>query len=172
MRNLLSGAIEVLNHNVPRVERQERFRRMFQADFDTARIARFVLGPYWKTASPTEQQEFDELFENYVVLVYSTRLGDFSGESFKVKGWRSSEDGSIVSTDISTPGHAAPLRVDWRLIPADGSFKITDVIVEGISMMVTERSEFASVMRRNGGDISGLLALMREKTAGIVPTAQ
>jgi phospholipid transport system substrate-binding protein len=47
----------------------------------------------------------------------------------------------------------------------NGTYKISDVIVEGISMMVTQRSEFASVVQRNGGQVRGLIAMMRERTA-------
>jgi phospholipid transport system substrate-binding protein len=171
MANLLSRAIEVLNDKVPLADREERFRQLFQADFASERIAQFVLGPYWRLASAAEQRQFLQLFENYVVLAYSTRLAEFRGESFTVRGWRDDGDGVIVSTDIITPGRPAPLKVGWRLITVDGNFKIVDVIVDGISMMVTERAEFASVIRRNGGRIGGLLALMRQKTAEVVPTA-
>jgi phospholipid transport system substrate-binding protein len=70
MRELLNRAIEVLNDRVPLADRQERFRQMFHADFDGPRIARLVLGPYWRQASLAEQQQFLKLFENYVDLVY------------------------------------------------------------------------------------------------------
>jgi phospholipid transport system substrate-binding protein len=169
MDNLLSRAIGVLNDKLPLAEREQHFRQLFQASFDGPGIARFVLGRYWRQASPAEQQQFLVLFENYVVLVYSTRLADFSGERFKVSGRRAAGDGTIVSTDVITPGRTVPLRVDWRLVTDDGNFKIADVIVGGVSMMVTERSEFASVIRRRGGDVGELLALMREKTASTAP---
>jgi phospholipid transport system substrate-binding protein len=51
------------------------------------------------------------------------------------------------------------------LVTENGTYKITDIIVEGISMMTTQRSEFASVVQRNGGQVRGLIAMMREKTA-------
>ena len=165
MNQLLNGAIAILNDKTSPAGRQAKFREFFQADFDGPGIARFVLGRYWRSASRDEQQEFLKLFEEYVVLVYSARLSDFSGERFKVRGSRVDQGAVIVSTDILSPGAAAPLKVDWRLVSDDGAFKISDVIVEGISMMVTERSEFASVIQRHGGQVSGLLSLMREKAA-------
>jgi phospholipid transport system substrate-binding protein len=163
MNQLWNRAIEVLSKDISPVVRQTRFRELFQADFDGPGIARFVLGRYWRSASDDERREFLELFENYVVLVYSTRLADFSGEVLKVRGSRSDPDGIIVSTDIISPGGAAPIKVEWRLVKADGAFKINDVTIEGISMMVTQRSEFASVIQRHGGQVEGLLTLMREK---------
>jgi phospholipid transport system substrate-binding protein len=164
MNELWTRAVEVLSKKVPVSERLARFRQLFHADFDGPGIARFVLGRYWRNASEQEQQEFLKLFEDYVVFVYGTRLSNFSGETFKIRGTRADEAGTVVSTDIISPGGEAPIKVDWRLISDKGAFKINDVIIEGISMLATQRSEFASVIQRHGGQVSGLLELMRERT--------
>src|SRR4030081_1402869 len=72
MNQLWASAVEVLNK---------------KAD-PAAREARFVLGRYWRSASAEEQQEFVRLFEDYVVFVYTARLGDFGGETFKIRSSR------------------------------------------------------------------------------------
>jgi phospholipid transport system substrate-binding protein len=164
MSQLWTRAVEVLDKKAPLTERLTRFRQLFQADFDGPGIARFVLGRYWRTASEQEQQEYMKLFEDYVIFVYGTRLSNFNGETFKVRGSRTDESGTVVSTDIISPSGEPPIKVDWRLVADKGAFKINDVIIEGISMMVTQRSEFASIIQRHGGQVGGLLALMREKT--------
>ena len=164
MNELWGQTVEVLSKKVPRAERLMRFRQLFQADFDGPGIARFVLGRYWRSASEQEQQEYLKLFEDYVVFVYGTRLSKFNGETFKLLGSRTDESGTIVSTDIISPSGEAPIKVDWQLIADHGSFKINDVIIEGISMLATQRSEFASVIQRHGGQVGGLLELMRERT--------
>jgi len=165
MNQLWDRAVILLSNKTDAAIRIARFRELFRTNFDCPGIARFVLGRYWRTASNEEQQEFVRIFEDYVVFVYTARLSNFGGETMKVRGSRSDGDGVIVSTDMISPGRAAPLRIDWRLASDNGSYKISDVIVEGISMAVTQRSEFASVVQRDGGQIRGLLALMREKTA-------
>jgi phospholipid transport system substrate-binding protein len=165
MNQMWSHALELLNKKTPAAERQARFRELFHNDFDSPGIARFVLGRYWRTASPEEQKEFLKLFEEYVVYVYTARLSDFEGEQFKINGERPDQGAVIVSTDVITPGAPAPLKVDWRLVDDDGAYKISDVIVEGVSMLVTQRSEFASIIQRHGGQVQGLIDLMREKTA-------
>ena len=164
MSELWTRAVEVLDKKAPLTERLTRFRQLFHADFDGPGIARFVLGRYWRTASEQEQQEYMKLFEDYVIFVYGTRLSHFNGETFKVRGSRTDESGTVVSTDIISPSGEPPIKVDWRLVADRGAFKINDVIIEGISMMVTQRSEFASIIQRHGGQVGGLLALMREKT--------
>jgi len=165
MSHLWNRAIELLNSKTPFAERQARFRELFHDDFDCPGIARFVLGRYWRSATPEEQKEFLKLFEDYVVFVYTARLSDFGGEQFKINGSRPDQDAVIVSTDVITPGAPMPLKLDWRLVSDDGAYKISDVIVEGVSMMVTQRSEFASVIQRHGGQVQELLNLMRQKTA-------
>jgi phospholipid transport system substrate-binding protein len=169
MNQLWGRAIEVLNKKGDAAARLARFRELFHEDFDCPGIARFVLGRYWRTASEEEQQEFVKLFEDYVVFVYTARLSNFGGERFKIRGSRSDGDGVIVSTEIVSGGNAGPLRIDWRLVTDNGAYKINDVIVEGVSMMVTQRSEFASVVQRHGGHVGGLLTMMREKTASAAP---
>ncbi|MGH7064408.1 MAG: MlaC/ttg2D family ABC transporter substrate-binding protein [Stellaceae bacterium] len=166
INDLGNHALEVLGKNVPPGEREARFRQLFHQDFDVPGIARFVLGRYWRTATPAEQQEFVGLFSEYTALAYSNRLAEYSGETLKVLGSRAQPDGSLVQSEIVRPNGAPPAKVDWRLTRTDGGYKISDVIVEGISMAVTQRSEFASVIQRNGGQVQGLIRVLRAKTAG------
>jgi len=165
MNQLWHRAAELLNNKTDPAIRQAQFRQLFHDDFDGTGIARFVLGRYWRSASGQEQQEFVKLFEDYVVFVYTARLANFGGETFKIRRSRSDGDGVIVSSDVISPGSTSPLRMDWRLVNYNGAYKINDMIVGGISMAVTQRSEFASVVQRSGGEVRGLIALMREKTA-------
>ena len=165
MNQLWNRAAELLNNKTDPAIRQARFRQLFHEDFDGAGIARFVLGRYWRSASEEEQREFVKLFEDYVVFVYTARLANFGGQTFQIRGSRGDGDGVIVSTDVISPGSISPVRMDWRLVNDKRGYKINDVIVEGISMSVTQRSEFASIVQRNGGQIRGLIALMREKAA-------
>ena len=91
------------------------------------------------------------------------RLGQYSGEKFKVTGARADGDkGTIVDSNILRDPQPA-VRVQWRVRQRDGHLKIVDVVVEGVSMAVTQRSEFASVIRKRGGQVSGLIEDLRAK---------
>jgi phospholipid transport system substrate-binding protein len=125
-----------------------------------------VLGRYWNVATEEQRAEFVKLFEEYIALAYSTRLAEYTGETLKVTGSRPDADGAVVSSQILRPAGAAPVKVDWRLIGRNGAYKISDVSVDGISMAVTQRSEFASVIQHNGGQVQGLITMLREKTGG------
>ena len=65
------------------------------------------------------------------------------------------------------PGGAPPIKIDWQLTAGDGLYKISDVIIDGVSMGASERSEFASIIQRSGGQVPGLLATMREQTGAL-----
>lgn len=161
-----SRALQVLGKGATQAQRTERFRELLREDFDVPGIARFVLGRYWNTATEEQRAEYVKLFEDYIAMAYATRLAEYTGETFKVTGSRPDADGAIVSSQIVRPGGAAPVKVDWRLTGRNGVYKISDVSVDGISMAVTQRSEFASVIQHNGGQVQGLITMLREKTAG------
>ena len=156
-------AIQVLGPGVPEMQRQARFRVLFHDDFDLPGIGQFVLGRYWRIATPQEQQDFLSLFQEYLVRAYSARLGQYGGEPFHVTGTRPNGEETIVTSEIIRHS-GAPIAVEWYLI-GHGSLKITDVYVAGISMKVTERDEFASVIQRNGGRVAALIAQLRQKLA-------
>jgi phospholipid transport system substrate-binding protein len=157
-------AIQVLGPSVSPAQRIARFRQLFHNDFDVPGIGQFVLGRYWRTATPQEQQDFLQLFQEYIVRAYAARLGEYGGEPFRVTGSRPNGAETVVSSEIVRP-NAAPIVVDWFLINQGGGFKISDVYVGGVSMKVTQRDEFASVIQRNGGHVGALLAQLRQKLA-------
>jgi len=98
------------------------FQQLFQEDFDVPGLGRFVLGRFWRIFTPTEQQEFLGLFENYVVLTYSEKLSDYAEDGGRpsVTGCRRDPDGAIVTSKIIRgSGGYQPIQVDWRLT-ADG----------------------------------------------------
>jgi phospholipid transport system substrate-binding protein len=156
-------AIQVLGPGVPEVQRQARFRELFRNDFDLPGIGQFVLGRYWRIATPQEQQDFLGLFQEYLVRAYSARLGAYGGEPFRVIGVRANGDETVIISEI-VRRNGGPIAVDWYLI-GRGPFKITDVYVGGVSMKVTQRDEFASVIQRNGGRVEALIAQLRQKLA-------
>ncbi len=162
--NLGNQALQVLGRNVDPSQRVVRFRQLFSEDFDVPGIARFVLGRYWQIATPQQQQEFIRLFTSYIAMVYSDRLAEYSGETLRVTGSRPAAGGSMVSSEIVRPNGAPPAKVDWLLTQHNGAYKISDVIVEGVSMAVTQRSEFASVIQRDGGQVQGLINALQRKT--------
>jgi phospholipid transport system substrate-binding protein len=163
--DLGTRAIHVLTSGLSEAERENQFRALFDEGFDVPEIARFVLGPNWRTATEAQRQEFTKLFETYVVHAYSVRFGAYAGQQLKVGSARPEGDNAwLVQSQIALPNSSQPpVRVDWRVNGSSSGYKITDVSVEGVSMALTERQEFAGIIQRGGGQIDSLLKLLREK---------
>lgn len=151
------------NKALSRQQAVDRFRTLLNAGFDVPYIGRWVLGRFWNQATPQQQAEYQALFEKLIVDTYANRFIDYSGETFKIAGTRPEGDAdTTVTTQIIRPS-GPPVAVDWRVRKAGAGHKIIDVAVEGVSMGVTQRQEFASVIQTNGGQVDGLLKALRQK---------
>jgi phospholipid transport system substrate-binding protein len=165
MQKLGNEAIqEFTDRAVPKAEREARFRRLLNEHFDMAAISKFVLGRYWRSADEAQRTEFQKLFEDFIVGSYSARFSEYRVEAFKVAGSTTENGGTtIVHSKIDMPS-SEDIRVDWRLRRTGSDFAIVDIIVEGVSMAVTQRSEFASVIQSRVG-VHGLIEALRTKNA-------
>lgn len=125
------------------------------------RIGRFVLGQFWRLASPAERAQYLALFRQLIVFNITGQMNAYKGVGFSL-GRAVARDASdiFVATIVTRPGQA-PTDVQWDVSGAGGAMKIVDVVVAGTSLRQTQRSEYASVITRNGVRIPPLLAAMR-----------
>ncbi|WP_246024257.1 MlaC/ttg2D family ABC transporter substrate-binding protein [Azospirillum ramasamyi] len=141
----------------------QRFRKLLYAGFDVPYIGRWVLGRYWNSATEAQRAEYQKLFEQLIVNTYAERFVEYSGETFKIIGTSpAGESDTMVTTQIVRP-NGPPVNVSWRVRKVGSDFKIIDVVVENVSMGVTQRQEFASVIEQNGGRVEGLIQALRQK---------
>jgi phospholipid transport system substrate-binding protein len=169
IENLAKEAVTALTDpDISRDERETRFRKMLNEHFAVSTIGQWVLGRYWNTATLEERKEFLSLFEDLLVVTYVNRFQRYSGETLTIeKTLVDDKSGdAVVFSQVVRPDGTAVVSVGWRLRGKGESFKIVDVLVEGVSMGLTQRSEFAAVIRKHGGQVSGLLAEMRERAKG------
>ena len=146
--------------------RGQQFKALLDSNFDIPHISRFVLGRYWSTANADDVKAFNDLFEKWVVRVYSSRFKDYSGETVKVTGSHPEGDsGAVVTSQLVHPDNSPPAELDWHVEKTPGGYKIVDIEVEGVSMALTERDEFAAIISRNGGSIASLNQAMQQKLA-------
>ena len=144
-------------------QRKDRFREILNQKFKIKLVARFTLGRYWRIATKEQQKEYNILFEDFIVLAFASRFRDFSGDNFSVGKvhYINDRDQLVDSKFVLKDGTI--ISVQWRVRSGD-AYKIIDVFVEGVSMAITHRDEFAYVISREGGKIEGLLAALRKKT--------
>ena len=164
---LAAQAIEAMTmSNVSQDERVSRFRVLLNENFAVKTIARYVIGRYWKRATASEKTEYIDLFQELLAVSYVNRFSEYAGENLNVvKSSVSSAKDAMVYSQIVREG-TQPISVDWQVRSKDNvTFKIIDIKVEGVSLGQTQKSEFSSVIRQNGGKVEGLLAVLRKRVS-------
>ena len=157
---------ELADESVPIADRKQRFRRLFKDGFDIPAIGRFVIGRYWRSADKTARAKFLAVFEDVMVDRFAPQFAGYAGTKFKIGVIREVKEGDqvMVSSTVAPP-NSEVVQVDWRLRHRDDQFMVLDVVAQGVSMALTLRSEYGSVLKNSGGKINTLIALLRERTA-------
>jgi len=165
IRQMGDRAVATVNApNLGDSARAKRFGSIFRDAFAVPVIGRFVLGQYWRRATDAERKEYLKLFEDYVVQTYTNRFSGYRGVKFKVGSARAVNDQEqLVPSEIVRPAGQPPVEVQWRVKQGSG-YKVVDVIAEGVSMLISQRDEFASIINRSGGKVSGLIDVLRQRT--------
>jgi phospholipid transport system substrate-binding protein len=154
--------IKVLQQNLPREKVGPELNAIWLQAFDVEGIGRAVLGKNWNKATDEQRKAYMELFPKYVAKLYAIQFSDYSGETFAVKGSKPASDGTVVNAEIDQP-RDEPIKLDFIVVNAGQDLKVADVKVEGISLLVTKRSEFDAVVTQKG--IDGLIQAMRQKVS-------
>ncbi len=155
---------------------QDEFRTILNEGFDVRAIGKWVMGRYWRKAKAEEKDEYLKLFEDFIIVTYSNRFKDYSGQDITLKVTQSvtkNDSDAIVRSRIDRPQSAEPILVDWRVkMNKEGTLKVVDVLIAGVSMSQTQRSEFASVIKNSGGKVSGLIDALKTKTTQLVDSVE
>jgi phospholipid transport system substrate-binding protein len=163
VQTLADGAIATAaDKALSQDERDARFRRLFVSGFDLPEIGRFVVGRAWAAAAPEERDEFLRLFEDVSVMTWSRRFRDYRGERLKVAAAAASDGVWVVESSVARSG-GQDIPVTWRLKETEGGLKVVDISVEGVSLAITHRSDYAAAIRSGGGKLEALLSVLRQK---------
>ncbi|WP_245762170.1 MlaC/ttg2D family ABC transporter substrate-binding protein [Falsiroseomonas stagni] len=147
----------------PVAQRRERVAAVLRRAVDVEGVGRFILGRFWRTASAEQQAEYLKLFEEILIRNLSARFGEYQGVRFSLgRSQARTEEDVLVNTVVERPGTAA-FGLDWRVAEVGGVPRVVDVIAEGTSLRLTTRSEYSSVISRNGGNVGSLLTAMRQQ---------
>lgn len=147
-------------------ERELKFREIVSKGFALKAIGKFVAGRYWRKMDSVQQDEYQELFSEWLLKTYANRLGGYRGQTVEIV--KSIETASrykdvIVTTRINLANGQPPINIDWRVRKFGDEYKIIDLAFEGASMIGTQRKEFESIMRKVG--VTGLIDSLRERLA-------
>jgi len=164
MADIGTKVITILtNKSISDQERADQFREILETKFNVKSIGKFVLGRYWKQASEEEKQRFLELFKETTVASYATRFKDYTSEKFEILGSRPEADGGVTVLSRIVRPRGQNIPIDWKVFEKNDEMRIYDVILEGISMGITQRSEYSSVIQQGGGKVEAINEALEKK---------
>ncbi|MBT3990585.1 MAG: ABC transporter substrate-binding protein [Rhodospirillaceae bacterium] len=156
----------LLSKNITLDERTERFRNLMLESFDLKGVGKWVLGRYWRRASSAERANYLKLFEEFIIATYTKRFKAYTDAKLQINGTTSRKNSAFVNSQINRDS-AKPIRIVWRVNFSDGRYQIIDIVVEGVSWIQTQRSEFVSVIRNSSGKVSGLIDALDKKITNL-----
>ena len=164
--NLGKRAIrELTPKDISDAERVKRMRALLAEAFDVKAISKFVLGIYWRRTTEDQRAEFLKLYKTVVSHSYAGLFKKYTGETFEVIRQVSvAGGGSIVYGRIKRM-NGPPVAIELQVVKKSGTYKAVDIKIEGVSMPLTHRKEYSSVIRRNRGNVAGLLSVLRKKAS-------
>ena len=136
------------------------FRRAFEKYADLPTIARFSLGVAARSASAADLRAYTDAYAGYVTNKYGRRFQEFKGGSIDIRGVRSEGQYLVVQARANLRGQS-PIAVDFHVSDRSGSPKVFNVIIEGVNMLTTERSEVGALLDRAGGSVPRLTQDLR-----------
>lgn len=162
IRGLADRALEIVQRpEIDTSEARRQLRVVLQDATDLDVVGKLVLGRHWRTANDAQRREYQELFRQFVMQNTADQFESYSGESYALTEANVvSERDAQVTTVLNRP-NAPPLSIVWRVRQQNGGYAIIDVIVEGVSLVITQRDEFNAVVSRAG--IDGLLDELRSR---------
>lgn len=143
--------IIVKNEGMSAAAKQRDLEALFDSHVDIAWVSRFVLGKYWRTASPEQQKTYMTNYKAFILKNYTSKLTSYTGQKYNIKSARPEGDaGEYLLTMELINKNEPSVLVDYRIRKNGADFKIFDIVVEGVSMITTQRSEFGSVVANKG----------------------
>lgn len=165
VKNVTKEGIEqIINSDAPAEEKDRVFRKLFTENLDLDFIGKYVLGRYWRTATPAQKKEFIELYKEFNVKTWSKRFDEFKGKEFIFDGTTPANNPNQVFVNTSVPmQEGKPASVKWRVNDVNGKLKIIDIIIENVSLAQTARNEYTSFIAKSPKGVEGLLENLRAK---------
>ena len=158
------GIEKIINSNKSQEEKDQTFRKLFTENLDLDFIGKYVLGRYWRVATPAQKKEFISLYRELNVQTWSKRFDEFKGKNFIFDGTSPANNPEQIFVETKVPmQEGAPASVKWRVKETNGKLKVIDIIVENVSLAQTARNEYTSFIAKSPKGVEGLLENLRTK---------
>ena len=131
---------------------------------DLTAIGASVLGPPWRSASSAQKQAFIKAFSHYLSRRYGKQFREYKNAQINVTGAKDGgRVGVLVSSQVLRPGQEA-VNVDWQISSQSGAPKVVNLVIEGVSMLASERAEMGAMLDAAGGSLDKLIANLNATT--------
>ena len=140
---------DVLKSTDTTEKKTERFEKHFLEALDTQSIGKFVLGRYWRTASHTEREQFLDAFTDMALKSWADKFDMYNGQEIIFIDARPAEGENQVYVNSQIKNDPNPVEVIWRVRNKNGTYKIVDIIIEGVSMVLSYRNEYMAYLQNH-----------------------
>ena len=160
-------ASEALNKRLSKEEKMEQLKIIAKRTVDIKGIGNYSLGTYRKTTSDQKKEEYFEIFEQYFLISFASRLTEYTDPKIRVDSQKKLNDKyTMVSSTLLATSEKPEIKIDWRVVTKNPDNPlIIDVIIEGVSLAKVQREEFNSIIHSNDEDINALFSTLREFVA-------
>ena len=164
VQSTVNRAAKTLGGNFTKEERIEKLKIIASETVDIKGIGYYTLGSYRKIINDKQITEYENLFEQYFLKSFSSRLAEYSNPEIEVVSKKKiNENYTMVSSILVSTEQKPEVKIDWRVYTKDSENpQIRDLIIEGLSLVRTQKEEFSSIIRSNDGDINDLFTTLRE----------
>ena len=164
VQSTVNRASEALNNNSSKEEKIERLKEIASETVDINGIGYYTLGAYRKNINEDQKKEYSNLFEQYFLKSFASRLAEYSNPEIEVLSKKKlNENYTIVSSILVGTEQRPEVKIDWRIYTKNPEIPlIRDLIIEGLSLARTQKEEFSSIIQSNDGDINALFSTLKE----------
>ena len=164
VQSTVNRASAILTKSISREDKMNELKLIAKDTVDIRGIGLYTLGSFRKNLSENEKNEYSDLFENYFLKTFSSRLSEYTNPKIEVKDKKVlNKNYTIVNSLLIGTSERPEVKIDWRIYTknADNPL-IRDLIIEGLSLVRTQKEEFASILNSNNGDINSLFKVLKE----------
>lgn len=159
--SLAQQALNIAKSDAATAAKQSKLEHLFRSNVDIAWIAKFVAGKHWRSATAKQRVDYLKHYEAFLLKNYASRLTDYSGQSYEITSIRDEGDSEyVLAMELINVGEPNVV-IDYRIRNSGSTHKVIDIVVEGVSMITTQRSEFGSVISQKGFDF--LISALKKK---------
>ena len=164
IQSTVNRASETLSKNISKQEKINELKLIAKEAVDIIGIGSYTLGSNRKNLNDNQKKKYFDLFENYFLKSFSSRLAEYTDPKIQVQSKKIlNKNYTIVNSVLASTSNRLQIKIDWRVYTKNPDNPlIRDLIIEGLSLAVAQRAEFASILNSNDGDINALFNTLED----------